>query len=240
MEKDMLPKKNNEPRNNDSIVQEEVIDVYSPETKRWKRFVIAILCLITLLTVWGGYQIINGALSFFESPLSSNILDDTAILCVLWFVGILFALAGKLGFINLGHKQKRKLPVNEAANETQENKKPIKKEKSILKKYVIPATLILIAIPIAVSVIIYYLIYFVVFLGLGILPYLVGIALLGGLIYSVVMLSKMVYEPKRTKRILVFSLFILIIYGLTLFLMFDFQKDKTVPPSDVVNSLSND
>lgn len=233
MEEDLLPKQNDEPGTNDSIVQEEVIDVNSPETKRWKRFVIAVLCLITLLTVWGGYLIINDALTFIENPLSSNILDDVAILCVLWFVGMLIALAYRFGFLHfhLGHKQKEKIPVTGPEKEAAiENEEPIKEKVSVLKKYVIPATLILILIPIAVSVIIYYLIYFIVFLGLGILPYLVGIALLGGLTYSVVRLSKMVYEPKRPRRIIVFTLLMLVIYGLTLFMMFELNQNKKLPP----------
>ncbi len=203
-----------------------VIDEHSNKTKKWKRVVIGVICLLTLFSVWAGYLIVNGSLSFIKSPLSKNILNDKPILCILWFVGVFIALAYKLGILGFNQESKKE----EVKTEDETEKKEVS---TVLKKYIIPGLTIFIIVPVVSAVVLYYIIYFIVFLFLGILPYLVGITMIAGLALSLIQLPKFVYKPKRGKKILVFSMLMILCYALTIFLMYEFDaKVKNYKPID--------
>lgn len=205
-----------------------VIDENSPNTKKWKKMVIGVLCALTLFTVWAGYLIINGSLSLIANPLSVNILDDVAILCILWFVGVFIALANKLGILGFGKKQDEDVtePLIESETRTE-----IKKNASVLKKYILPGLTIFVLIPVFSAVVLYYIIFFIVYLFIGVLPYLVGIGMIAGLILSIIKLSKLVYKPRRGRKIMVFSTLIILGYALIIFMMYEFDaKTKNNKP----------
>ncbi len=205
-----------------------MIDENSSATKKWKNIVIGVLCILTLFTVWAGYLIINGSLTYITNPLSINILDDVAILCILWFVGVFIALAHRLGILGFGKKEVKEdtLPATDAETEPEEE------NKSKLKKYLFPGLTILVVIPVISAVVLYYIIYFIVFLFLGILPYLVGVGMITGLIISIIRLSRMVYKPKRAKKIMTYSTLMILAYAFVIFMMYEFDsKTKGNQPS---------
>lgn len=218
---------NNEEKN--SGVQT-VIDEKSPNTKKWKKMVIGVLCILTMFTVWAGYLIVNGSLSFIENPLSANILDDAAILCILWFVGVFIALANRLGILGFGKKSKEE-DNNQQSEADAETIEDSKTEEGVLEKYIIPGLTIFLFVPVISAIAIYYIIYFLIFLFLGVLPYLVGIGMITGLVLSIIRLSKLVYTPKRGRKIMVFSTLMILGYALIIFMIYEFDaKTKNVKP----------
>jgi hypothetical protein len=207
-----------------------VIDEKSPNTKKWKKMVIGVLCILTMFTVWAGYLIVNGSLSFIENPLSANILDDAAILCILWFVGVFIALANRLGILGFGKKSKEE-DNNQQTEEDTETIEDSKTEEGVLEKYIIPGLTIFLFVPVISAIAIYYIIYFLIFLFLGVLPYLVGIGMITGLVLSIIRLSKLVYTPKRGRKIMVFSTLMILGYALIIFMIYEFDaKTKNVKP----------
>lgn len=206
----------------------EVIDENSPNTKKWKKMVIGVLCILTLFTVWAGYLIINGSLSFIENPLSVNILDDVAILCILWFIGVFIALANKLGILGFGKKGKEEDTEPQTEPDT---KSEIRESTSVLRKYILPGLTIFVVVPVISAIILYYIIFFIIFLFLGVLPYLIAIGMITGLILSIIRLSKQVYKPKRGRKIMVFSTLMILSYAFILFMMYQFDaKTKNSKP----------
>jgi hypothetical protein len=218
----------NEQERNQSSEVLEVVDKNSSNTKKWKKIVIGVLCVLTLFTVWAGYLIINGSLSFIENPLSVNILNDVAILCILWFVGVFIALANRLGILGFGKKEKEEETEPQTKTDTISE---VKENTSTLKKYILPGFTIFVLIPVISAVVLYYIIYFIIFLFLGILPFLIAIGMITGLILSIIRLSKQVYEPKRGRKIMFFSTLMILSYAFILFMMYQFDaKTKENKP----------
>lgn len=180
-------------------------------TRRYKIIIICILTILSVLTIWESYLIINGALSSIKNPLSNNILDNVGILYVLWFVGVFIALAYKLDimFDSKGLFDKKE-KVNDEVNAA---------EKSLFRKYLLPSLSIFILIPIVSAIIIYYVIYYILFLFIGILPYIVGITLIIGLVYSFIKLPRLINKPKRGRKIIVFAILMILCYSFILVLM---------------------
>jgi hypothetical protein len=208
-----------------------VIDESSPNTKKWKKMVIGVLCVLTLFTVWAGYLIINGSLSLIENPLNINILDDAAILCILWFIGVFIALASKLGILGFGKWSKEDEEGNQRIEPEPEAKLDEKENPGVFRKYILPGFSIFVLIPVLSAVALYYVIYFLLFLFLGVLPYLVGIGMIAGLILSIIRLSKLVYKPKRGQKIMVFSTLMILSYALIIFMMYEFDaKNRNNKP----------
>lgn len=196
----------------------------SAKDRKWKKIVISVVSLLALLTAWAGYLIINGSLSYFENPLSFNILDDIAILCIMWFIGVFIALAHKLGILGLGIKLKKE--VIEPLSEPEVI--PVTEEKKgVMRKYILPGLTMFVLIPVISAVILYYIIYFIVFLFLGVLPYLVGIAMAAGLVYSLFRLIRLLKVKKRGRSILAFSTLMILCYVLVIFMMYEFNPRTT-------------
>lgn len=218
----------NEQERNQSPEVLEVVDKNSSNTKKWKKIVIGVLCVLTLFTVWAGYLIINGSLSFIENPLSVNILNDVAILCILWFVGVFIALANKLGILGFGKKDKEEEAEPQTKTDTISE---IKENTSTLKKYILPGLTIFVVVPVISAIVLYYIIFFIIFLFLGVLPFLIAIGMISGLILSLIRLSKQVYEPKRGRKIMAFSTLMIFSYAFILFMMYQFDaKTKDSKP----------
>jgi len=218
-----------------------VIDESSPSTKKWKNVVIGVLCTLTLFTVWGGYLIINGSLTYIENPLSINILDDMAILCILWFVGVFIALANRLGILGFGERRKKNHTESLTEPDVQPETSETPENTNIFKKYIFPGLTIFVFVPVIAAVVLYYIIYFIVFLFIGVLPYLVGIGMVAGLILSIMRLSKMVYKPKRGRKIMVFSTLMILSYALIIFMMYEFDaktKKPVIDHQEIVNPVA--
>lgn len=189
----------------------ETINYNSKITRRYKITIICILAILSILTIWEAYLILNGALSSIKNPLSRNILDNVGILYILWFVGVFIALAYKLDIMfdskSLFENKEKK------DNETKEL------EKSLFSKYLLPSLSIFILIPVISAIVIYYVVYYILFLFIGMLPYIVGVTLVIGLIYSFIKLPKLINKPKRGRKIIVFSILMILCYSFILVLM---------------------
>lgn len=197
-------------------------------TKRYKIAIVGILIILIFLTIWESYLIVNGALTSIKNPLSNNILDNVGILYILWFVGVFLALAYKMDIL-FGNK-------DEHSDEKKEES--IKKPKS-LKKYIFTAISIFILVPIISAVSIYYIIYYIIFLFLGILPYIVGVIIVAGLIYSLITLPKLAYKPKRGRKIIVFSVLMILCYSFVLLLTNGYKPKATVDMSKQKKEIFN-
>lgn len=175
--------------------------------KRYKNVVIAVLCVITSLTAWSGYLIVNGALSFFENPLSKNILDNVGILYILWFVGVFIALAYKIDSVLCNNKP------------SQEDESMPQKEIGSFKKYICPCITSFILIPIISAIAIYYTAYFIIFIFVGAVPYIAAIALLIGLGYSFYKLTRFLNGPQRGRKIITYSILVILCYAIAVLLI---------------------
>jgi len=205
----------------------------SNSTNKWKTYVITVLFILAGFTVWAAYLIVNGSLSFMKVPLSKNILDDFSIVCILYFVGVFIALAhhyGILGFDKIALLTRKK---EKQADETETTK-----EKKSTKHYVWPFFKTFVAIPVLCAVLLYYIIYFILFIFLGSMPYIVSIAMVLGLIVSLIKMSRMVYSSSRGRKIMVYSTLIILCYAFTIFLIYHLSDKSDVHMKQQVNQTS--
>lgn len=188
--------------------------------KKYKVATIIILSIQIILTIWTSYLIANGALSFIKNPLSHNILDHIGMLYIFWFISLFIALAYKYDVL-FNHKElfkKRKTDINKD------------KTTSEFKEHILPSILLFIIAPIISAVALYYIIYYIIFLFIGILPYIAGIGILLGLIYSIIKLPRIAHKNGRGLKTVLFTILMLMAYSLLLILIY--QKELGIGTSE--------